>query len=171
MHHDVGDAELVHEVAERAELGHELGLERTERVRADRSLAEGAAQRVEVEGAGIHLVVREPAQQAPLRHLGAAQPRARRGALQRQLGAPEQTAHAREVGIQGRGAHVQGVGRLEHVDAVVGVQQRAHEGVQAVARSAGIRPRRRRAARPRPPGRRGSPAGRTRPPLRRRRAR
>ena len=163
VHHDIRDAELVDEVAERAELGDELGLERTERVRADRALAERAAQRVEVEGPGIHLVVRESAEQAPLRHLGAAQSRARRGALERELGAAEQAAHARQVGIERRGADVQRIGRLEHVDAVVGVQQGAHERVQAVARGSGIRSRRRPQRHRRRPLRRGSPADPTRP--------
>ena len=141
VHHDIRDSELVDEVAERAEFGDELGLEGAERVRADRSLAQRAAQRLEVEGSGIHLVVRELAQQAPLRHLGPAQARLRCGALQREFGAAEQPAHAREVGVERRGADVQVIGGLEHVDAVVGVQQGAHERMQAVAGGSGIRPR------------------------------
>ena len=95
VHHDVADADLVHEVAEPAELGHEIGLERAERRSADRSFAERAPQRDEVEGAGIHLIVREPAEQPPLRHLGAAQPCARGRALEGELGAAEQSPHAR----------------------------------------------------------------------------
>ena len=97
VHDDVGDAELVDEVAERAELGDELRLERPEGAGADGSLAERAAQRVEVEGPGIHLVVRELAEQAPLRHLGAAQPRPGGRPLERELGAAQQ-ARAHEPG-------------------------------------------------------------------------
>ena len=97
VHDDVGDADLVDEVAERAELGDELGLERAEGRGADRALAERAAQRDEVERSGIHLVVGEPAEQAPLRHLGAAQPRPRRRALERELGA-DRAARARGRG-------------------------------------------------------------------------
>ena len=167
VHHDVRDAELVDEVAERAEFGDELGLERPEGVGADGAFAERAAQRVEVEGSGIHLVVGESAEQAPLRHLGAAQPRARGGPLERELGAAEQPAHARQVGIQRRGAHVEGIGRLEHVDAVVRVQERAHERVEPVARGAAVHPSSSCGARRRHPRPRGSRAD----PTRRRRRR
>ena len=118
VHDDIRDADLVDEVAERAELGDELGLERPERRRADRLLAEGAPQRHEVERAGIHLVMGQAAQQAPLRHLGAAQARLGCRALEGELGADEEAPDPGEIRIQGRRAHVERVGGLEDVDPV-----------------------------------------------------
>ncbi len=138
VHDDVGDADLVHEVAETAELADELGLERAEGRGADRVLAECAAQRDEIERSGIHLIVGETAEQAPLRHLGPAEPRLRRRALQCELGPGQEAAHAREVRVDRRHAHVQRIGGLEDIDPLRRVEERPHEGVEPVAGRAGV---------------------------------
>ena len=138
VHDHVADADLVDVVAERPELGDQLGLERTEGARSYRALAERPPQRVEVEEPGIHLVVRELRQQAPLRDLGSAQAGGGCRTLERQLGPAEQTAHARQVRLERRRAHVQRVGRIEDVDAVGRIEQSPHQRVQSVSGCTGI---------------------------------
>ncbi|WP_455131863.1 hypothetical protein [Microbacterium aurum] len=133
VHHDVADAELVDEVAEVAEARDELGLEGAEHRFADRALAEAASEGLEVEGAVVGLVVGEPVEQAPLRHLGAPQPRPRAGALERQLAVAEERPHPAEVALERRRADMELLRDLEHVDTVATVEQRAHQPVHALA--------------------------------------
>ena len=140
VHDDVGDAELVDVVPEAAELCHEVGLERAERVGVDRGAGKAPPQCAEVERSGLHLVVREPAEKSPSRHLAAAEARRGRRALERQLGAAEKTPHPGEVGLERGGADVELHRGVEQVDPGVGVEQTPDDGVQAIARRPGIRP-------------------------------
>ena len=81
----------------------------------------------------------ETAEEAPLRHLGSAEPRLGRRALQCEPGSGQEAPDAREVGVDGRRAHMERIGGLEDVDPLGFVEERANERVEAVARSSGIR--------------------------------
>ena len=108
VHHDIRDAVLVDEVAEGAQLGDERGLERPERVaaRSCPSRACGGAPRGR---RALH-----PSRRAPGGSAGAAArprfPRRRARSAERSSVEPraaEQRPHPREVGVEGRAAHVQ----------------------------------------------------------------
>ncbi len=134
MQQHVGDRELVDVVAERTQLAHQRGLERRHGMRGDRAAGERAADALGMERSGIHLVVREPAQQPALRDLGPLQADDLTIAFEPEIGAVEQAAYTGEIGFQGGLADVQPIGRGVHIDAVGFVEQHPHDGVQAIAR-------------------------------------
>jgi hypothetical protein len=143
VQHDVGGGELVHEEPEPPELCDEIGLERPERAGRDREGVGRAAQGRQVERAVVHLVVHEAADEAAPGQLRSRQPQARALPLEREprprgprTGPAQQRAHAPQVGLERGRAHVQAVGGVEHVDALVGVEQRAHDRVQPLPRGA-----------------------------------
>ena len=132
---DVGDRELVDVIALLAELAHELGFERADGIGGDDPSGERAAEGLGMERCRVHLVVRQPRQQAPLGGLVTPQPHDLSVSLKGEIRAVEQRAHAGEVSLESGLAHVQRIGRREDVDAVRHIEQGAHETVQTVARS------------------------------------
>ena len=67
--------------------------------------AERTPERRGVVGTGIHLVMDEPAEQPPLRHLGAAQAHLCALAVEDELGATQQAAHPRDILLDTRVSH------------------------------------------------------------------
>ncbi|MDQ1204271.1 hypothetical protein [Microbacterium sp. SORGH_AS_0862] len=139
VHQHVGDAELVHVVAQLAQLRDELRLELAERAGRHGLLPQRAPERRKVESPLIHLVVNEAAEEPALCGLGTDETRSGRGTLEDQIRAPQEAAHPGQVGLEGGSADEQPVGRLEDVDALIAGEQRPHDRVEPIAGGSRIR--------------------------------
>jgi hypothetical protein len=132
--HDIGGRELVHAVAERREPLDEVTPRRDERLGVEPEPLRRTAHGGRVERLVVDLVVHDAADEASARELGSVEEDDGRLPSVREARAAQQPADPAKVALDRGGRHVHLERGLEHVDAVVRLEQAPDEQARSFAR-------------------------------------